>query len=52
MIPGITDNMTVKNVALLGSNEKLEWDTESKDLQVKLPDNKPCEYLWCLRING
>ena len=51
MIPGITDKMTVKKVSLLGSNEKLEWDTESKGLQVKLPGKKPCEYLWCLRIN-
>jgi len=52
MISGITDKMTVKKVSLLGSNKKLEWNAESKGLQVKLPGNKPCEYLWCLRING
>ncbi|GAK54524.1 alpha-L-fucosidase [Candidatus Moduliflexus flocculans] len=40
----------IRDVALLGYNERLEWSRNAQGLTVKLPDQKPCEHAVVLKI--
>jgi alpha-L-fucosidase len=40
----------VKNVELLGYNDKLKWTQDDKGLTVQMPDRKPCDYAVAFRI--
>ena len=40
----------IKSVSLLGSEEKVEWSRDSGGLHVLLPDEKPCEHAYALKI--
>ncbi len=41
---------TIKGVSLLGSSEELTWNRNGQGLEIKLPDNKPCNYAYTLKI--
>ena len=45
-----TKNMEIKNVSLLGSNEKIDWNYTDKGLEIQFPKNKPCEYAYSFKI--
>jgi len=42
----------VTAVSLLGSDAKLEWSQDDKGLAVALPEQKPCDYAFALKIEG
>jgi len=41
----------IKSVSLVGSDEKLDWSRDEEGLHVTLPDEKPCENAYCLKIS-
>jgi len=41
----------IQNVSLLGSNEKLEWKVNDQGLNIKMPDEKPCEHAFVFKID-
>ncbi|HEU5080032.1 MAG TPA: alpha-L-fucosidase [Opitutaceae bacterium] len=40
----------VRSVSLLGHSGKLEWTQQSDGLSIKLPNTRPCEHAFTLRI--
>jgi len=42
----------VSSISLLGQEGQLEWSRDESGLAVKLPDRKPCEYAFALKIAG
>lgn len=42
----------ITDVTLLGSSGKLEWKQTGQGLDVELPDQKPCQFAWCLKVSG
>jgi alpha-L-fucosidase len=42
----------ISSVTLLGCPDKLEWSQTDKGLVVTMPEKKPCEYAYTLRIKG
>lgn len=46
MYPGEFDSVT-----MLGDGQPLEWQFTEDGLLVTLPNKKPCEHAWVLRIN-
>ncbi|MBV9469380.1 MAG: hypothetical protein JOZ57_09045, partial [Abitibacteriaceae bacterium] len=48
--PGIKGK--VRSVQLLGSAQKLQWIDDPTGLAVTLPNKKPCNYAYALKING
>ena len=40
----------IKSVSLLGSEEKVEWSRDSGGMHVLLPEEKPCEHAYALKI--
>jgi alpha-L-fucosidase len=42
----------VGSVRLLGHEGQLEWSRDESGLTVKLPDHKPCEHAFALKITG
>ena len=42
----------VSSVSLLGSSAPVTWKQTPEGLLVDMPAKKPCEYAWCLRIEG
>jgi len=40
----------IKSVALVGSDEKLEWSRDGEGLHVMLPEEKPCENAYSIKI--
>lgn len=45
-------NGKVDSVSLLGYNGQLEWSRDASGLTVKIPDVKPCEHAFVLKIRG
>ncbi|HWD38044.1 MAG TPA: alpha-L-fucosidase, partial [Fimbriimonas sp.] len=43
---------SVSGVRLLGSSAKLRWSQTPEGLVVELPTQKPCDYAYCLEIQG
>jgi len=43
---------TVKKVSLLGSKRKIAWTRTADGLVVTLPDTKPCDHAYVLKIEG
>ena len=43
---------TVRDVRLLGYRGKLQWTQDEAGLSVTLPDTRPCEYAYALKIMG
>jgi alpha-L-fucosidase len=41
----------IKSVMLLGSDAPLEWQQTANGLTVSMPDQKPCEYAYTLKID-
>lgn len=41
----------IKNISLLGSDKKIEFKQTDKELIIILPDCKPCDYAYTLKIN-
>jgi alpha-L-fucosidase len=41
----------IKNVELLGSPAKVEWNQTAQSLTVKKPTEKPCDFAYALKIN-
>jgi len=41
----------VKNVELLGSQAKLDWNQSAQSLTVKKPAEKPCDFACALKVN-
>ena len=41
----------VKNVELLGSTAKLDWNQSAESLTVKKPAEKPCDFAFALKVN-
>ena len=48
--PGIVGEVT--RVHLLGNGTSLRFSRTEKGLEVSLPEDKPCEHAWILKING
>jgi alpha-L-fucosidase len=48
--PGIVG--TVRSVRLLGVKEDLRWTRSTEGLEVTLPEHRPCDDAWALRIAG
>lgn len=42
----------LSSVSLLGSTDQLKWQQSDAGLVVTLPDRKPCEYAYSLKISG
>jgi len=42
----------ISGVSLLGSPEKLLWNQNTNGLVVNLPETKPCQFAYCLKISG
>jgi alpha-L-fucosidase len=42
----------VSDVALLGSNQKLDWQQTDDALVVTLPPTKPCQFAYGLKVTG
>jgi alpha-L-fucosidase len=42
----------VRKVELLGHGEPLPFSQDADGLKVKLPSEKPCDYIYTLRITG
>ena len=40
----------IKNISLIGSNEKVTWAHNPQSLSVTLPAEKPCEFAYVLKI--
>ena len=40
----------IREISLLGSSEKIEFTQDEKALHVKLPDTKPCQHAYVLKI--
>ena len=40
----------IKSVSLVGSDEKLEWSRDKEGLHVTLPEQKPCDLAYTLKI--
>lgn len=40
----------IRSIELLGSDAKLEWDRTENGLRVKLPNDKPCDFAYVLKI--
>jgi len=41
----------IKSVALVGSKEKLEWTRDADGLHVTLPEDRPCDNAFTLKIH-
>ncbi len=50
-IHSIKNYMKIKNVAMLGSDEKLAWSVNADGLKITLPLEEPCEYAYVFKIN-
>ena len=48
--PGIVG--TITDVSLLGSKQKLKWSLDQDGLEVTLPERKPCDFAYALKITG
>ena len=47
-----TNKSKISSVTLLGCADKLEYSQTDKGLVVTLPEKKPCEYAYVLKIKG
>ena len=41
---------SVKKVSLLGSETEVDWKRKNDGLEIRFPENKPCEYAFSLKI--
>ncbi|MBT4497345.1 MAG: alpha-L-fucosidase, partial [Gemmatimonadetes bacterium] len=40
----------IGSVELVGSKEKIKWSRTSRGLKVKLPEEKPCDHAFVLKV--
>ncbi len=40
----------IKSVSLVGSDQKLDWSRDAEGLKVAMPDEKPCDHAYVLKI--
>jgi alpha-L-fucosidase len=40
----------IQNVQLLGSNEKIEWQSTDEGFKLSFPQTKPCEFAYSFKI--
>ncbi|PKQ64791.1 hypothetical protein BZG02_02735 [Labilibaculum filiforme] len=40
----------IKNISLIGSNDKIEWEQTEGALIVTFPKEKPCDFAYCLKM--
>jgi hypothetical protein len=40
----------IKRITVLGDDKPLKWQRTSKGLEVEMPDNKPCDYAYVVKI--
>jgi alpha-L-fucosidase len=40
----------IKRITLLGDDKPLKWERTSKGLEVEMPDEKPCEHAYVIKI--
>jgi alpha-L-fucosidase len=40
----------IKEITVLGDDKPLEWERTSKGLEVEMPDEKPCDYAYVIKI--
>jgi len=45
-------NGALDSISLLGYNGQLEWSRQESGLTVRMPDRKPCEHAFVLKIKG
>lgn len=43
-------NDHVKNMKMLGSEEKLKWRHADDGWEVTMPQNKPCKFAYCIKV--
>ena len=51
LAPGNARVGSVENVTLIGHEGELEWRQYGDGLEVKFPEEKPCEFAYALKIN-
>jgi len=42
--------MKIKDIQMLGSNEKITWNLTKQGLEIQFPKEKPCRYAYVFRI--
>jgi len=47
---GGTSGETIRSVQLIGHRGELKWNRSANGLKVSLPEQKPCDYAWVLKI--
>ena len=40
----------IKDITMLGSNEKIQWEQTKDGLKISFPSQKPCEYAYAFKI--
>jgi len=46
----LIDDCNVKDIELLGSDEEISWELKEEALVVQMPEQKPCEHAFALKI--
>lgn len=44
-------NEAITTIELIGCNSKIEWERNGSALEIKLPEQKPCEHAFVFKIN-
>ena len=47
----VINNAQIRNITLLGSDEKIEWKQTNEGLKLSFPQNKPCDYAYAFKIS-
>lgn len=42
----------IRSVKMLGINQPLKWKQDVNSLTVQIPDKKPCDHAYVLKISG
>ena len=45
-----TGEGAVADVSVLGCPDRIDWKQDADGLRVTLPDKRPCEVAWCLKV--
>jgi alpha-L-fucosidase len=46
-----TTNKNIRSIELLGHQGELEWSQDETGLKIRLPQTKPCEHAFALKIS-
>ena len=46
----LSPDIEIKNISMLGSDEPLTWERTDESLNISIPSEKPCEYVFVYKI--